>query len=289
MPEPRPSTPLSKADRREAAREQARLAREKQLRQERLRRWLIPSGVTVVVLAVVAVIVLVVSMSAPAPQTAAGPKNMISDGILFTGVDGKVVATSTAAIPAKGTPTPHSPDSEGDVPHIVEYIDFACPYCGKFESTNAATIQTLVAAGKVTLEVRPVAILDRSFLGTRYPSRAMNAAGCVANFSPNDFLTVVTAFYANRPQEQTAGLTNAQIVRLVRNAGVSNNDIEKCISGESYRSWVSAATARFLADPANVNPAGQIGTPTVFVNGQMFSGSVSDPGAFDNFLAQATS
>jgi protein-disulfide isomerase len=287
MPEAR----TSKSEKRGAAREQSRMAREKQLRQERVRRWLIPSGVTVIVLAVVAVvvIVIVVSMSAPAPQTAAGPKNVISDGILFTGVDGKAVATSTPAIPAKGSPTAHPSDAGGNVPHIVEYIDFACPYCDQFESTNSATIQTLVAAGKVTLEVRPVAILDGSFLGSRYPSRAINAIACVANFSPNDFLTVMAAFYARQPKEGTTGLTNGQIVRLVRNAGVSSNDVATCITGESYRSWVATATGRFVADPANMNSAGQIGTPTILVNGKLYSDSVTDSASFDNFLAAARS
>ena len=81
MPEER----ITKNDRREAAREAARVAREKQKKREQLRRWLIPAGVTVVLLAIVAVVVLVIVTSAPPPQTKAGPKNMISDGILFTG------------------------------------------------------------------------------------------------------------------------------------------------------------------------------------------------------------
>ncbi len=278
---------VSKADRREAAREQERLVAERRQRQERLRRWLIPGGVTVVVIAIVAVVLIVIANSAPAPQTAAGPKNMVSDGILFTGVGGTPVATTTGAVPAKGTPSPHPSDLGGDVPHIIEYIDFACPFCNQFETTNAAKIQSMVAAGAATLEVRPVAILDRSFQGTRYASRADNAGACVANFSPNDFLAVMNAFYAKQPKENTPGLTDAQIRALVHGAGVASSDVDRCISGETFRSWVSAATARFLADPAAQTPNG-VGTPTVFVNGKMYTGGVTDAAAFQKALDAAS-
>jgi len=278
---------LSRNERREVAREHARRAREKQQRRDRLRRWLIPTGVTTIVLAIVAVVVLVVSMSGPSPQTAAGPKNMISDGILFTGANGAAVATPTAAIPAKGGPTPHPSSAGGRVPHIVEYVDFACPHCKEFESTNAAAIQTLVAGGRLTLEVRPVAILDASFEGTRYASRAADAGACVANFSPNDFLKVMNAFFAGQPAENSPGLTNAQIVTLVHEAGVKNADIDRCIAGESFASWVDSATARFVANPAVQTPQG-VGTPTILVNGKMYTDSLTDSASFDNFLAGAT-
>jgi protein-disulfide isomerase len=277
----------TKNDKRAAAREQARLVREKQLQRERLRRWLIPTGVTVVVVAVIAVVVLVVSTSAPAPQSAAGPKNMLSDGILFTGSNGTAVATTTPAIPASGSPTPLPSDAGGDVPHVVEYIDFACPFCNEFESTNASKIQSLVAERKATLEIHPVAILDKSFQGTRYASRAINAGACVANFSPNDFLAVMNAFYAQQPKENSPGLTNAQILSLVHGAGVKSAEIDRCISGESFTAWVASTTSRFLANPDVVTPAG-VGTPTIFVDGKIYSGSLTDPSAFNSFLGAAT-
>ena len=101
-----PDERQTKNDKRDAARELARVTREKQKRQDRLRRWLIPTGVTVVVLAIAAIVILVVTTSAPPPQSAAGPKNMISDGILFTGDSGKMVATTTGAVKASSSPTP---------------------------------------------------------------------------------------------------------------------------------------------------------------------------------------
>lgn len=282
MPEER----LSKNDKRDAAREQARLAREKQKRQEQLRRWLIPSGVTVVVLAIVAIVIIVVSTSAPAPQTAAGPKNMISDGILFTGNAGTITPTATPAIKAKGTPTPTVQKSDG-LAHIVTYVDFACPVCQTFEATNSTQIKQLVAQGKATLEVHPIAILDRSSLGARYSSRANDAGACVANFAPDSFLAVMGEMYKEQPPEQTTGLTNSQIIKAVHTAGLNKADVDKCINGESFKSWTASATQRALAGPLpNTSVTSVQGTPTVLVNGQQYSGSFSDPAAFAAFVQQ---
>jgi len=282
-----PDERQSKNEKRDAAREQARLTREKQKRQERLRRWLIPSGVTVVVLAIVAIVVLVVTTSAPPPQSADGPKNMVSDGILFTGSGGKMVATTTGAVQASSSPTPNDLPSDG-LAHIVTYVDFTCPACQAFEETNASTIQQLVEQGKATLEVHPIAILDGHFtVGSRYSSRANNVGACVANFAPNDFYAVMGAMYAGQGKEQTAGLSNSQMISLVHGAGLKDGDVDKCISGETFKSWVASATTRATSGPLpNTSVANVQGTPTVLVNGQQYGGSLTDGGAFTDFVQQ---
>ncbi len=282
-----PDERLSKNERRDAAREQARLAREKQKRQERLRRWLIPTGVTVVVVAIVAVVALVVSTSAPAAQTSAGPKNMISDGLLLTGSGGTMVATTTAALKAGQTPTPNPTPTADKVAHITTYVDLTCPVCKAFEATNAETIKSLVEQGAATVEIHPVAILDRNSLGSRYSSRSANLAACVANFAPDNFYAVLEAMYVNQGAEQTAGLTDSQMLSIVHDAGLKNSDVDSCVRGETFKSWVAASTARVLADRSLVNPSsGYFGTPTVLVNGQMYTGDPSDANAFTSFIQQ---
>jgi len=282
-----PDERQTKNEKRDAAREQARLAREKQKRQEALRRWLIPTGVTVVVLAVVAIVVLVVTTSAPPPQSADGPKNMVSDGILFTASGGKMVATETGAVKASSSPTPHDQPSDG-LAHIVTYVDFSCPACQAFEATNADAIQQLVEQGKATLEVHPIAILDSHFtVGSNYSTRANNVAACVANFSPNDFYPVMEAMYVGQGQEQTAGLSNSQMISIVHTAGLKNGDVDKCINGETFKSWVASATTRATTGPLpNTTVSNVQGTPTVLVNGQQYPGSLTDASAFTDFVQQ---
>ena len=282
-----PDERQTKNDKRDAARELARITREKQKRQDRLRRWLIPTGVTVVVLAIVAIVVLVVTTSAPPPQSSAGPKNMISDGILFTAVDGKMVATTTGAVKASGAPTPNAQADDG-VAHIVTYVDFSCPACQEFEQTNADTLQQMVEQGVATLEVHPIAILDSHFtVGSNYSTRANNVGACVANFAPNSFYPVMEAMYAGQGQEQTAGLSNSQMISLVHGAGLKNGDVDKCINGETFKSWVTSATTRATNGPLpNTTVASVTGTPTVLVNGQQYGGSLTDGGAFTDFVQQ---
>ena len=276
-----PDERQTKNDKRDAARELARITREKQKRQERLRRWLIPTGVTVVVLAIVAIVVLVVTTSAPPPQSADGPKNMVSDGILLTGSGGKMVPTKTGAVQASSTPTPHDLPSDG-VAHIVTYVDFSCPACQSFEATNADTIEQMVEQGKATLEIHPIAILDTHYT-TNYSTRASNVAACVANFAPESFYDVMKAMYVGQAKEGTAGLANSQMVSIVHSAGLRNGDVDKCINGVTFKSWVTSATTRATTGPLpNTSVANVNSTPTVLVNGQQYDGSI----AFTDFVQQ---
>lgn len=283
MPEER----LTKNDKRDQAREAARLAREKQKRAESRRRVLIPTGVTVVIVAIAAVVFLVVSTTAPAPQTAAGPKNMISDGILLTGSGGTMVATPTAAIKAKGTPTATKYTSDG-LAHIVTYVDFSCPSCKAFEEASSANIKSLVEQGKATLEVHPIAILDTHYLNSKYSTRANNVGACVANFAPDSFYAVMQQLYLDQPTENTDGLTNAQLVREVHTAGLVNGDVDKCITGVTFEPWLTAATSRATRDPLPNDTSGSSvqGTPTIIVNGQPFTGDFSSASAFSAFIDQ---
>src|SRR5690606_4127125 len=70
-----------------------------------------------------------------------GPVNMASDGVLFEGVDGEVAVVETPALAAGENPIATDP-SDFDAPlRIVTYLDFGCPYCALFETTNAEQIE----------------------------------------------------------------------------------------------------------------------------------------------------
>jgi protein-disulfide isomerase len=266
-----PEERQTKNQRREAAREAARLEREKQKRRDRLRRWLVPTISTVAILAIAAGIVWAFVSNQPAPQSAAGPRNMISDGILFTADDGgNVTPTETGAIPPSGTPTPTDAVDDG-LAHIVTYVDFSCPGCKAFEEAYATSIDALVSAGVATLEVHPIAILDRSYQGSLYSTRSNNAAACVADAAPENFLDVMAAFYANQPDETTSGLTDKQMIDLVHGAGLVDDDIDACIKDQVFVPWVTSATERTTGN-ADLIAAGAEGfvTPTIVVNGEVW-------------------
>ena len=274
MVPPAPGTQPGKKDRREEAREKARIEREAQKRRERRSRFLLQGGIGLAVVAIIVVVVLViVNVNKPVAGAGKTPKNMAGNGILFTGVSGKAVATTTPAPAGNATVNPAASPDDGKA-HITTYVDWACPVCKSFEAAYSDSIQSLVASGDATLSVHPVAILDRNYAGSRYSSRAANAAACVANYDPQNFLTAQGLFYTNQPAEGSTGLTNSGIKSLLKQAGVTSSDVAACVDKETFKSWVASVTSRTASSAKLQNPTqGGFGTPTVFVNGKMWNGS----------------
>ncbi|WP_395245962.1 DsbA family protein [Agromyces sp. MMS24-K17] len=182
-------------------------------------------------------------------------------------------------------------DDSGNVANIVMYVDYLCPFCGQFESTNAANIRTMVESGAATLEVHPIAILTNKSAGTQYSLRAANAAACVADLSADSFLDFHDLLFENQPEEGSTGLSNDDIKSLAEEAGVGSlSQVNSCIDETRFKSFVEDATTRALTQPVpNSDLQAITGTPTVLVNGKQYQGSLSDPSEFQAFVTQAAS
>jgi protein-disulfide isomerase len=169
---------------------------------------------------------------------------------------------------------------------VVTYVDYFCPYCGEFEATNGDQLAEWVDNGDIVLEVHPVAILDRASLGTRYSTRAANAAACVADTSPGSFEAFSALLFARQPAENTEGLSDADLVDLASDAGVSDaSDVRECIQSERFSGWIAEATERALSGPLpNSDLDALTGTPTVIVDGVQYTGSLDDPDEFADFV-----
>ncbi|WP_306894350.1 DsbA family protein [Agromyces albus] len=281
--QPRPT----RNDRREAAREKAKVLREGQKKRERRNKALIQGGVILAVIAIGALIFgLIIDGQRPAGP---GPRNMASDGIVLVGGESGIAAVETPALEPKATPTPTVPDDSGTVANIVMYIDYLCPFCGQFEKTNSESIRTMIESGAATLEVHPIAILTNKSAGTRYSARAANASACVANSSPESFFDFNALLFENQPDEGSTGFTNDEIKALAQEAGVSSRStIDKCIDDEQFKAWVGDATNRALTSKVpNSDLESITGTPTVLVNGNQYKGSLEDPAEFQLFVLQA--
>jgi protein-disulfide isomerase len=274
---------LSKGKRREAARQKAKAIRELQKRNDRLRRVFLQGGIIVGALAVITIVALViVNSQRPAGP---GPLNMLSDGIKI-GADMKAVPT--AALPAGHTPIPNAVSSTANVVDIQMYVDYLCPYCNSFEKTNTAQLESWIKRGAATVEIHPISILNSNSQGTQYSTRAANAAACVANFSPNSFWAVNKALFAKQPAERTQGLTDEQLIAIVKGAGATPVDkIADCIHNATFKSWVQTATLRALDGPVPNSKALIKGTPTIVVDGLKYEGAINDADAFAAFVVQA--
>jgi protein-disulfide isomerase len=283
----------SKKARRDQAREHAREQREKERRRKQRNGWIIK--IVVVVLAVASAVggVFIYTGVKNAADEAAkpkpGPANMISDGIILTAsttTQGEITAVPTPAIKAGGKPVATDKADYPDQVRIVTYIDYFCPYCQAFEQTNTEQIGTWVSGGAATLEVHPIAILDKSSMGTRYASRAANAMACVANYEPESYFQASTAMYAKQPAEGTTGLTNNEILTILYEANVKSEKIPDCVEKEQFGKWVTDSTKRALTGP--LTPDSEVpnvsGTPTVLVNGFIYRGALDDASAFEQFV-----
>jgi len=274
----------SKAARREHAREQARQMREKEQKRQKRTKWIVQGSVVLTVLVIAAVVAGAIFISNQ--PSGPGPKNMASDGILLQGDGSAITAVKTGNVAGGAEPVATDLADYPDTVNIDIYVDYQCPFCAQFETANADQISQWVTAGIATVEVHPIAFLDSQSLGKKYSTRAANAAACVANYDPDKFLDVNTAFFANQPEEQTEGLTDTQIKDLVKGAGVDSADVNSCIDDQTFASWTKAATNRVTDGviPNSDTPA-FTGTPMVIVNGKYFEATdLTDASEFASFV-----
>lgn len=275
---------LSKNEKREAAREKARVLREEQKKKDRRNKWLLQGGIILGAVAVVAIIALILTTALK--PAGPGPLNMASDGIQ---INKGGVATVTAALKADQDPIPNERDEAAGEVNIQMYVDYLCPICGQFEATNMDYIESLLDNGGTTVEIHPISILDRASQGTKYSTRSANAAACVANYAPDQFLDFHKLLFANQPAENTSGLSDEELIALTKDAGVEKaSQIASCVTDLQFKSWVAVSTNRALNGPIpNSNVDKVEGTPTIIVNGLKYTGAINDPAAFQAFVVQA--
>ena len=124
-----------------------------------------------------------------------------------------------------------------------------------------------------------MAFLDDASQGTQFSTRAANALVTVAKAEPDKVLAFNAALYDSQPEENTAGLTDAQIAELARGAGVSNETVATFAS-LANKSFVASATTKSFA-------SGVKGTPTIKINGETFTGDLYTAGALKDAVAKA--
>lgn len=162
----------------------------------------------------------------------------------------------------------------GDGPVTVSvYFDYLCPACGAFEDANGEALERLLRAGDVTIDLRPIAFLDRLSAGTRYSTRAANALATVVDADPRHAWAFHRALYATQPEEGSKGLTDQQLADVARDVGVPDR-VSTTFAQGRFEEWVAERTETAFA-------SGVEGTPTILVDGREFDG---DPYQADSLV-----
>lgn len=296
---------LTKNERREQARERARMAREEEKKREKRRRLYTQGGIVLGVLAILAVVGLVLMQTLrPAGP---GPSNMASGGVVFTQ---DLSIAEGDGLDSGEDRTPAAVDREGGPLDIAVYVDYSCNYCADFEQTYGPLLQNWVGSGDATLQVYPVNTLGRQ--ATSHSTRAANVLACVVDQNPADGVAfnvhndLLSATIYQRAM-QNGGLSQDELVDVARNAGADiTDDLQLCIRDVRFASFISgntrAATETGILgvaeDTALVDSEanGQIifqdadgpqrlkGTPLVLVNG--YEWRSNRDGELGNFLAK---
>jgi len=246
---------------RNTARQQrlARAAAER--RRAKRNRLLAAGGGLVIVGLLVAIVVTLVNAAAGTSR---------ADGNVPTALVTPAGATAAGAI-LVGDPA---------APVKVEvYLDYMCPFCGRFDRANAEELNRLVAAGTTRLELYPLSFLDKTSNGTRYSTRAANAVATVAARAPDKVLAFTRALFAQQPHEGSDGLTDDQIANLARGAQVPQ-DVINTFADRTFEPWIAKFTETAFA-------GGITGTPTVKINGTVFKGDLYTAGPLTDAITTA--
>jgi protein-disulfide isomerase len=218
----------------------------------------VTGGVIIVGLVIAIVVSLVNAAGEDGGGTAGGelvtPKTATSSGALTVG-------SATASVT------------------LEVYLDYMCPFCGRFERANGDEVTRLVDDGTVKLELHPLSFLDRTSKGTEYSTRAANAVTTVADRAPDKVLAFNKALFARQPEEGSEGLSDSEIAGLARDAGVPD-EVVADFADRTFVPWIERSTEAAF-------DGGITGTPTVKIDGKVFEGDLYTVGPLTQALIAA--
>jgi protein-disulfide isomerase len=169
------------------------------------------------------------------------------------------------------------PIGDAQAPHdIVIYEDFLCPFCGALEARSHEELAQLAADGKVRVEYRPFELLSSA---GDYSRRSAAAFWVVWDKSgPEVAKRYHDLLYANQPEESGPFPDDAELVDLAVEAGATRSDVADDIENGAGEDWVAEATKAAV-------DAGVRSTPTVLLDGQVFTDGRTIDQLSDNLLA----
>ncbi len=170
------------------------------------------------------------------------------------------VATNVPAATGDASLVPTSAPSEGSGPvTVVEFSDFQCPAC----AAVAPELQQLVDEGSITLVYRYFPLPQHQ--NADLAARAAAAAQRQDKFWPmHDSLFTTQTSWENLSNDAAVGY----FTNLATSAGLDVSTWTSDLTGSSVRAAVQADSdaATTLHLP---------GTPSLFINGQLYTGSLS--------------
>lgn len=153
---------------------------------------------------------------------------------------------------------------------IFEYASLDCPHCADFEEHTLPTIEKdWIDTGKARLVFRDFPLHEGAV-------RAAILARCAP---PQQFFSFVSVLFQSQSNWALAQNTDAELAKLARLSGMSDDKFKQCMSDKTIETQVYAS--RLEGEKYGINS-----TPTFFINGTKVEGALG-PEAFERALTQA--
>lgn len=180
--------------------------------------------------------------------------------LVFAAVGGMAANAAPSASKAVSVVAPSGATAAGGIVvgsataplKLIAYEDPQCPVCGEFEKVNGRTLESAVAAGKISVEYRM-----RSFLGVE-SVRADNALAAAQQ--EGKFEELREALFAHQPRERTGGYTTEDLLSLGRSVGLDDAAFASAVRSMTYAPWVARVDDQASRD-------GNVGTPQLVIVG----------------------
>lgn len=267
----------SRAERR-AANEAAAKAAAEQAAKERRQQTIIGACVLAVIVALVAVIVLAIWQPWKSKSSESSNASNLTVQQAYDQLQSVKNKPSTAN--SKGGIL-LSKDGVGKkvagAPTVAVYMDFMCSGCGNFNRLVDPTLEKMLDAGQVNLELHPMSFGDR-WSKDNYSTRAANMLLYITEHDddPNHILGFISNMYADDFQPaENSGVTTSddQMKQQATKAGVSKTVADAAVT-DKYTAWLDAIDTYTPKRSELWNTSGdlkgQMTTPTVTINGKFW-------------------
>ena len=162
-------------------------------------------------------------------------------------------------------------------PTVAIYMDFMCSGCGSFNRLVDPTLEKMLDAGQLNIELHPMSFGDR-WSSDNYSTRAANMLLYITEHDDDQdhILGDISNMYADdfQPAENSGVATSdAQMKKQATKAGVSQKVADAAVT-DKYTAWLDAIDTYTpkRSDLWNTSGdlKGQMTTPTITINGKFW-------------------
>jgi protein-disulfide isomerase len=143
---------------------------------------------------------------------------------------------------------------------VEEYLDYQCPACGAYNrSYEAGVIDAFAKTGKVRYEIHSISFIGQESLDA--------AAAALCATDQNKFWQMHDALFANQNGENQNAFNKTRLKDIAAKAGLDTATFNTCVDSGKYASQVTQ-------ERTDSETRGVQQTPTFFVNGKMYPGTL---------------